>query len=326
MRHPPPSIAAISFWALAALAAIVPGVEAREAARRILDYRPVFLECHGPAGETRLAIRRLRLDDEAVALTVDPATLETRLEAESVWRCLETTEEAQKETRFLRALRPRPADPDDEPRLVASGRSLATSAGLGHGEGAGSYLTGDLCPSRRPLDRDFLRRLADVVPGAPLALAVSGLWLKRHRADFDWLMSEAAGRSLRIAWVGHSYSHPYVPGLSDAQNYLLRPGVDLDAEIFEVEKLLIERGATPSVFFRFPGLVADAQLMERLRRRHLVALGADAWLVLSPPPRDGSIVLVHPNGNEPAGLRLFSRLLAQGRLPRPFRRIEEAPR
>jgi len=57
----------------------------------------------------------------------------------------------------------------------------------------------------------------------------------------------------------------------------------------------------------------------------LIALGADAWLVLSPPPRDGSIVLVHPNGNEPAGLRLFSRLLEQGRLPQPFRRIEEAP-
>ncbi|MBG0808779.1 polysaccharide deacetylase [Methylosinus sp. H3A] len=316
--------AAILFWALAALAAIAPRAEAREAARRLADYRPAFLECHGPAGETRLAIRRMRLDGEAVALTVDPATLETSLEAESAWRCLETTEAAQMETRFLRALRPRPGDPD-EPRLAAVGRSLSTSAGLGHGAGAGSFLTGDLCPSRRPLDREFLRRLADVVPGAPLALSVSGLWLERHGADFDWLMDEAASGTLRIAWVGHSYSHPYVPRLADAQNYLLRPGVDIDAEIFRVERLLIERGATPSVFFRFPGLVADARLMEELRLRHLIALGADAWLVLSPPPRDGSIVLVHPNGNEPAGLRLFSRLLEQGRLPTPFRRIEEAP-
>ncbi|WP_159728483.1 polysaccharide deacetylase [Methylosinus sp. Ce-a6] len=324
MRHPPRSNATISFWALAALAAIAPRVEAREAARRVADYRPVFLECHGPSGETRLAIRRMRLDGERIALTVDPATLETSLEPESAWRCLETTEEAQQETRFMRALRPRPGAPD-EPRLVASGRSLSISAGLGHGAGAGSYLTGDLCPSRRPLDRDFLRSLADVAPGAPLALSVSGLWLERHGADFDWLMSEAASGSLRIAWVGHSYSHPYAPRLADAQNYLLRPGVDLDAEILRVEKLLIERGATPSAFFRFPGLVADARLMEKLRRRHLIALGADAWLVLSPAPRDGSIVLVHPNGNEPAGLRLFSRLLEQGRLPLPFRRIEEAP-
>jgi hypothetical protein len=319
---------AILFWALAAVLAIAPVSVARaagaEAARRVADYRPVLLECHGPSGEMRLAIRRLRLDGEAMALTVDPATLETSLEAESAWRCVETTEAAQSETRFLRALRPRPGDPD-EPRLAAAGRSLSIAAGLGHGVGAGSFLTGDLCPSRRPLDRDFLRRLADVVPGAPVALSVSGLWLERHRADFDWLMGEAASGALRIAWVGHSYSHPYVPRLADALNYLLRPGVDLDAEIFRVERLLIERGATPSVFFRFPGLVADARLMEELRRRHLIALGADAWLVLSPPPRDGSIVLVHPNGNEPAGLRLFSRLLEQGRLPLPFRRIEEAP-
>ncbi|WP_024880941.1 polysaccharide deacetylase [Methylosinus sp. LW3] len=324
MGHPPRRNAALLFWALAALAAIAPRAEARETARRLADYRPVFLECHGPAGEKRLAIRRMRLDGEAVALTVDPATLETSLEAESVWRCRETTEAEQKDTRFLRALRPRTGDPD-EPRLAAAGRSLSISAGLGHGAGAGSFLTGDLCPSQRPLDRDFLRRLAELAPGAPVALSVSGLWIERHGADFDWLMDEAASGTLRIDWVGHSYSHPYVPRLADGQNYLLRPGVDLDAEIFRVERLLIERGATPSAFFRFPGLVADARLMEELRRRHLIALGADAWLVLSPPPRDGSIVLVHPNGNEPAGLRLFSRLLEQGRLPQPFRRIEEAP-
>ncbi|WP_036292332.1 polysaccharide deacetylase [Methylosinus sp. PW1] len=324
MDHIPQRRAAALFWALAVLLAIAPSARGREAARRLVDYRPVFLECHGPADEKRLAIRRMRLDGETVALTVDPATLETRLEMESVWRCLETTEAEQKDTRFLRALRPRPGDPD-EPRLAAAGRSLSISAGLGHGAGAGSFLTGDLCPSRRPLDREFLRRLAELAPGAPVALSVSGLWIERHGADFDWLMAEAANGTLRIDWVGHSYSHPYVPRLADGQNYLLRPGLDLDAEIFRVERLLIERGATPSVFFRFPGLVADARLMEELRRRHLIALGADAWLVLSPPPRDGSIVLVHPNGNEPAGLRLFSRLLEQGRLPQPFRRIEEAP-
>jgi hypothetical protein len=36
-------------------------------------------------------------------------------------------------------------------------------------------------------------------------------------------------------------------------------------------------------------------------------------------------LLVHANGNEPAGLRLFSRMLDQGKMPKPFRRIEEAP-
>ncbi len=148
---------------------------------------------------------------------------------------------------------------------------------------------------------------------------------KNHNADFDWLTEQAKSGALEVAWVNHSYRHPYLPGRPDAQNYMLRPATDLDAEIFGTERLLIAKGATPSVFFRFPGLVADAALMEALRRRHLVALGADAWLVLSPAPRAGSIILVHPNGNEAAGLRLFSRLLEQGRLPRPFRPIEEAP-
>jgi hypothetical protein len=114
-------------------------------------------------------------------------------------------------------------------------------------------------------------------------------------------------------------------GLKDAQNYLLRPGVDLDREIFETEKILIAHGETPSVFFRFPGLVADRTLLDKLEARHLVALGADSWLALGPPPRAGSILLVHPNGNEPAGLQIFSRLLRTGRVPRPLRPLIEAP-
>jgi hypothetical protein len=65
--------------------------------------------------------------------------------------------------------------------------------------------------------------------------------------------------------------------------------------------------------------------MDGLAQRHLIALGADSWLVLSPAPHAGSILLVHPNGNEPEGLKLFSRLLRAGKTPLPFRTITEAP-
>jgi hypothetical protein len=58
---------------------------------------------------------------------------------------------------------------------------------------------------------------------------------------------------------------------------------------------------------------------------HLVVLGADAWLAKSPKARPGAIILVHPNGNEPAGLEIFASLLAAGTLPRPFRPIADAP-
>ncbi|WP_442754873.1 polysaccharide deacetylase family protein [Methylocystis sp. JAN1] len=285
------------------------------AGARAQDYRAVFESC-AKNGETRLATRRMSVDGEKLLLTVHPQTLKTSLEPASCWRCAETTDEEQAETRFMKAVRP-PADPDRPPALV--------NAGLIHGEGAGAFITGDLCPSRKPLDRAFIEEVAAQGPGTPLALAVSGAWIAHHGQDFAWLQEKARSGALDITWADHTYSHPYVVGLKDSQNYMLRPGVDLDREIFETEKILIAHGETPSVFFRFPGLVADGALLEKLKERHLVALGADSWLALGPTPTAGSIVLVHPNGNEPAGLRIFSRLLRSGRMPKPFRAIEEAP-
>ena len=106
-------------------------------------------------------------------------------------------------------------------------------------------------------------------------------------------------------------------------------------ELVAAEPRLVQIAAEPeqrrsvwiqrSTLFRFPDLVSDAALNETVRRDHLVALGADGWLVFGLPLRPGAILLVHPNGNEPAGLRLFSKLLDKGRLPRPFRPIDEAP-
>ena len=263
----------------------------------------MFLACRNGAGDMRLATRTMIVDGARMMLTVDPQTLATKLELAGCWTCAETTDAAQKDTRFLRSLAP-------AANALAPG-AVSTRAGLAHGAGAGVYVTGDLCPSRKPLDRGFLETLARQGPHTPVALSVSGTWITRHGADFEW--------------VGHSWRHPWLPRLPYAQNFLLRPGVDLDREIFDTERLLIARGETPSVFFRFPGLVADGALLDKLRAKHLIALGADSWLVLSPPPRPGSIVLVHPNGNEPGGLRLFSRMMDQGRMPKPFRRIEDAP-
>ncbi len=282
---------------------------------QVTDYAPVFESC--VRGEDRrLATRRMRVEGDELLLTVDPQSLATSLERAACWRCVETSDAAQAETRFMKAVRPA-ADPDRPPALV--------NAGLIHGKGAGAYVTGDLCPSQKPLDRAFIEEVAAQGPGTPLTLAVSGGWIAHHGADFAWLQEKRRSGALDIAWANHSYTHPYVRGLKDAQNYLLRPGVDLDAEIFETEKLLISHGETPSVFFRFPGLVSDRTLLDRLEARHLVALGADSWLALGPPPRAGSIVLVHPNGNEPGGLKIFSRLLQNGRMPKPFRAINEAP-
>lgn len=290
-----------------------PGYTANTA--RVTDYAAVFESCENAAGATRLATRRMMMGGETLLLTVDPQTLETAVEKASCWRCGATTDEAQNETRFLHALAP----PDD-------GRAPAlVNAGLIHGKGAGAFVTGDLCPTQKPLDRAFLEKLATPGSATPVTLAVSGAWIAHHRADFEWLQAQRKSGLLAIAWANHSWSHPYIVGLKDARNYLLRPGIDADREIFEPEKLLIANGETPSIFFRFPGLVADEALLEKLRARHLVPLGADAWLAMGPTPGPGSIVLVHPNGNEPAGLKIFTRLLETGRIPRPLRPIIEAP-
>lgn len=294
------------------------GAAANAQAPRIADYRPIFDACRDAGGAQRLAIRALTLDGVKHVLSVDPQTLATRVEAAAGLTCAPTADEAQKDTRFVRALR-------GAGREITTASGVSRNAGLIHGSGGGVFVTGDLCPTNKPLDRGFLELLTRQGAGTPVALAISGNWLKRHGADFDWLRGLKARGALDITWVNHSTRHPYVRGLAETQNYLMTPGADLDAEIFETEKLLIEHGETPSVFFRFPGLVADAALMDKLRARHLVALGADAWLALTGRAQAGSIVLTHPNGNEPYGLKLFARLLEQGKLPKPFRRLNEAP-
>ncbi len=285
---------------------------------RLRGYSAVLQQCRNLWGDQRLAIRKMNTDAGALLLTVDPQTLATRLEPEACWTCVDTSDDAQASTRFMRAVHV-----PDKP--AAARASFLRNAGLVHGGGEGSYITGDLCPAIRPLDRAFIDRLEKLGPKTPVALAISGLWLTRHAADFQYLRERAQIGALDITWVNHSFHHPFVPGRDFGRNFLLTPGVDAQAEILDTEKLLIARGETPSVFFRFPGLISDAALMDAVRRNHLVSLGADGWLVFAAPLRPGAILLVHPNGNEPAGLRLFSKMLDKNLLPRPFRAINEAP-
>ena len=68
-------------------------------------------------------------------------------------------------------------------------------------------------------------------------------------------------------------------------------------------------GMVPSVFFRFPGLVSSRALFDRVVAHGLVPVGSDAWLAKGQRPTEGSIVLVHGNGNEPIGIEDFLRLL-----------------
>lgn len=145
----------------------------------------------------------------------------------------------------------------------------------------------------------------------PVAISMSGYWLINHADDFKTLLRMQKDGLIAITWVNHSYSHPYTPGISNPHNFLLSNGVNLEDEVFKNEKLFLENGIIPSVFFRFPGLVSDEQDIEKLRSWGLIPLAADAWLANGQKPTMGSFILVHANGNEPQGLIDLYQLLVQ---------------
>ena len=285
-------------------------------AETVANYAPVLQSCKKD-GAVRVAIRTMILRGESSRLLVDPVSLATSVESAAGWACEETTDAALAGTRFLRAVA-RAAEP---PELTH--RGFLANAGLRHGAGGGGYFTGDLCPSHKPLEREFLSSLEG--ERTPVALSISGLWLKHHFDDYRWLTQEAARGALDITWVNHTYNHTYKKGVAEDENFMLSPGVDADYEIEETEKLLIANGGTPSVFFRFPGLVSSSDLMKAVAAHHLISLGADAWLALGQTAHDGAIILVHPNGNEPKGLKIYSQISAEGRLPTPLKPLNEAP-
>jgi hypothetical protein len=300
--------------------AVAPSIPSHlEEAGSVGDYRSVLRICSAADGRKSVAIREMSLAGEPVVLLADPKSLTTQLERASCWTCRDAADEELSGTRLMRAVEASAAAPG----LVH--RGFLENAGLTHGGSSGAYFTADLCPSSRPLDRAFLDGLATKEEKPPIALSISGLWLLHHFADYQWLLRRQAEGAFEITWTDHSYHHQFRRGVPNDRNFLLTPGVDPDAEILDTERLLIANGQTPSLFFRFPGLISSAPLMQAARRHHLIALGADAWLAIGQHPRPGSIVLVHANGNEEIGLKMFDRDLARGTISPPLEPLDSAP-
>ena len=285
----------------------------------VADYQPVLRACVAADGRKAVAIREMTVGGQRIALLADPEALTTRLERAACWTCRDESEGELSSTRMGRAVR----ESAQEPGLIH--RGFLQNAGLTHGAELGDFVTGDLCPSNRPLDRTFFTRLEAATPHAPVALSISGLWLIHHFDDFHWLVGERNSGALKILWTDHTYHHPYQRKLPNDANFLLSKGVDPQEEILDTERLLIANGETPSLFFRFPGLVSSDPLMQAVSRLQLVTLGADAWLAIGQKPGHGSIVLVHPNGNEPMGLKVFASDLAHRTIAAPLEPLTAAP-
>jgi hypothetical protein len=274
------------------------------------DYRATTaLATEGARGAPAVVLRSFTRGGERFYWAVESATLAARVVPAArlrvrprPWSAIRRTIAG---TAFGRALR-------DAEKNAAP----LQGAGLTHVRPgrSGIDLTLDLCPSRRPLDRALFSALLGGLVGEerplPVAIALTGAWMKEHPDDLAWLRSLEEAGTLAVTWVNHSFHHRSSPTLPLASNFLLEPGTDVRAEVLDTEKAMLAAGITPSVFFRFPGLVSRPDVFGKVVELGLVPLGSDAWLAKSQkPPAEGSIVLVHANGNEPLGVRRFLELL-----------------
>lgn len=172
------------------------------------------------------------------------------------------------------------------------------------------YITADFCPSgkhwfEKEIIEDFMRAWHKEI-----AIAITSAWINGHPQDYQELLDWNNSGQLNITWMNHTKSHLYTPGHDFSRNFILTPGLILDDEIVDVEKKLLEKAQIPSLFMRFPGLVSDDETRKKVIYHYgLIPLGSDAWLAKWEHPQEGSIILIHGNKNEPAGIPIMRSLL-----------------
>jgi hypothetical protein len=163
------------------------------------------------------------------------------------------------------------------------------------------------------MDRRIVRSLLESFrrdgKPVPVSFALSGTWIRTHGDDLGWLLDEVDSGRIDPTWIDHTDHHRYARGLPDRKNFLFLPGTDVLAEILGAETEMLRHGAIPSVFFRFPGLMDDESLFRKVLSTGVLPVGSDAWLAKHQSAQQGSIVLIHGNGNEPVGVADFLRLL-----------------
>ncbi|WP_184546760.1 polysaccharide deacetylase family protein [Mucilaginibacter sp. FT3.2] len=282
-------------------------VKAQANYRKIENYQVTYGWAHH-FPQDWMILRQFENEGKSYYLLVNPQTLETKVDERSFYQVkpmsMAEARDFFKNTPYQKALR------------KAEKQSVnIQDAGIESGmpKETGISLTADLCPSHRPLDKriftDIFNEFKKVEQPVPVALSVTGIWMRQHPQDLDWLKQMQAKREIYITWINHSFNHHVSLKAPLKENFLLEPGTDISYEVLETEKAMLKNGLRPSVFFRFPGLVSDQQLVYRITDFGLIPIGTDAWLAKGQQPQAGSIVLIHGNGNEPTGVNDFIKLL-----------------
>ncbi|WP_225871009.1 polysaccharide deacetylase family protein [Pedobacter frigiditerrae] len=257
--------------------------------------------------ERLIAIRSFVNDNQKYLLLVDPHNLNTKVELAGHYS-LSNLDFGNVQAIFKKSVYIQAMD------IALKNDRQMQNAGIDHAipREKGITLTIDLCPSHKNLDRIIFQSLINefkkIEQPVPLAVSASGKWVLKHQEDLKWLKKMVSQKELDITWINHSYNHE-VNSLPLAENFLLAKNTDLAIEVLENEKLMLKNGLIPSLFFRFPGLVSDQQVVEKTIAYGLIPIGSDAWLAKGQTPNAGSIVLIHGNGNEEFGVKDFIQLL-----------------
>jgi hypothetical protein len=166
-------------------------------------------------------------------------------------------------------------------------------------------ITVDMCPSSKAsYDRELFDRLKN--EQKPVTISMTYKWALYHPKEFLELKSWDDNKSLDITWMNHGHWHPYERNVTLDENFINLPDVNFTKEVLANERFLVDQGRTPSIFYRFAGLVSNDKAYKKLISKFgLLPIGTKAWLAKGEKIRSGSIVLLHGNKNEPKGLKAF---------------------
>lgn len=266
---------------------------------KVTDYRP-NLFCYG----TQVNLRSFLLDGNSMQLSLDARTLHASIHTPVKTIGSTCNRPVYRLQRYFQLLdrantAPYPLQNDG---ITQAERGIA--------------ITTDLCPSSK---QGFERRLYEALmerfsPSAPVTLFITGKWIKKHTEAFAQLLAWEKAHKLSITWGNHTYSHPYHPNIPLKENFALSKDYTLKNDTLRLEKELIERGVTPSVFFRFPGLVSDQKSMQTIHDLGLIVIGSNTWIAKGEKPKEGSIILLHGNKNEAKGVEMFLKMLKQRKI------------
>jgi len=252
-----------------------------------------------------IILRQFKLSDKTTKyLALNPMTLETKIInsnniTERDWEYLED----KYSTSIYMKLR-------NHAKMYKNEGELK-NAGIQNIKSKNSYMiTTDLCPSSKKLDYHLYTDIAkNTMLTIPIGIAISGSWMKYHKNDLRWLLDMQKNKLLSITWINHSYNHNYIRERKLNSNFLLIRNTDIEKEVLDMEELMLENKLNLSIYFRFPGLVSNTIIYNQIIDYGLIPLGSDSWIGKNKFPKEGSIVLVHGNGNDPKGVRRLRKWL-----------------